>query len=341
MLESGIRLGPYEILAPLGAGGMGEVYRARDTRLGRTVAIKTLSPVIRDLPNVRERFIREARTVSNLSHPGICALFDVGEQDGIDYLVMEFLEGETLAERLRRGPLTPAEFLRYSIQMADALEYAHHQAVIHSDLKPGNVMMTTAGAPRQSTPHAKLLDFGLANAARTPHGGIAGTFQYMAPEQLHGGHVDARTDIFAFGATMYEMSSGRRAFSGNSQASLVEAIIGAEPPPLDLSRDLPARLQSIVMRCLAKDPAARYQSAAEIGDELRRIHTHAAGVQTKPAAAMRRALIFAATVLAIAGAALYFWATRPASPTPSPASSPEIPTTLPESSIAPATKGKR
>jgi serine/threonine protein kinase len=358
MLEPGTRLGPYEIVAPLGAGGMGEVYRARDTRLGRTVAIKTLAPTIRDLPNVRERFIREARTVSNLSHPNICALFDVGEQDGIDYLVMEFLEGETLAERLRRGPLPLAELLHYSLQMADALDHAHRQAVIHSDLKPGNVMITMAGMPRQSSaqaprpgsPQAKLLDFGLANAARTPHGGVAGTFQYMAPEQFQGGRVDARSDIFAFGATLYEMTSGRRAFSGDSQASIVEAIVAAEPPPMELPREMPAQVKSIVMKCLAKDPAARYQSAAELGDELRVMQPSAAGAiatgvdpKKSRVATVRRAVILAATVLAIAGAALYLRATRrestpPAAPVASP---PEVPTTLPESSIAPPAREKR
>src|SRR3989442_5858560 len=224
-ISAGSRLGPYEVLAPIGAGGMGEVYRARDTRLDRTVAIKVLPQHLSASSEVRQRFEREAKTISSLSHPHICALYDVGNQDGVEYLVMEFLEGETLADRLSRGPLPSEQILRYGIETADALDKAHRQGIVHRDLKPGNVMLTKAGV--------KLLDFGLAKlreaeaeplASRlsalatqgtplTAEGTILGTLQYMAPEQLEGKEADARTDIFAFGAVLYEMATGRRAFS--------------------------------------------------------------------------------------------------------------------------------
>ncbi|MGH7741773.1 MAG: serine/threonine-protein kinase, partial [Candidatus Eiseniibacteriota bacterium] len=222
-LEPGTRLGPYEILAPLGAGGMGEVYRARDTRLERTVAIKVLPEHLSATADLKTRFEREARAVSSLNHPHICTLYDIGEQDGVDYLVMEHIEGETLAARLERGPLPTPEVLRYAAEIADALDKAHRQGLVHRDLKPGNVMLTKSGA--------KLLDFGLARIMVPGAGGasgsipagsmlsqhptvatpltgagmIVGTFQYMAPEQLDGGEADARSDIWAFGATVYEM----------------------------------------------------------------------------------------------------------------------------------------
>src|SRR6266496_4036549 len=219
-VTAGTRLGPYEILSPLGAGGMGEVYKARDTRLDRTVAIKVLPQHLSSSPEVRQRFEREAKTISQLSHPHICALYDVGNQDGVEYLVMEYLEGETLAERLVKGPLPAEQILRYGIEIADALDKAHRQGIVHRDLKPGNVMLTKSGV--------KLLDFGLAKAmapaqpqsaltsgptvAGTPNvtqeGTILGTFQYMAPEQLEGKEADGRTDIFAFGAVLYEMATG-------------------------------------------------------------------------------------------------------------------------------------
>src|ERR1700737_2522430 len=210
-LSRGSRLGPYEILAPLGAGGMGEVYKARDTRLDRTVAVKVLPQHLSSSPDVRQRFEREAKTISALSHPHICALYDVGNQDGVEYLVMEYLEGETLADRLAKGPLPLEQTLRYGIEIADALDRAHRQGIVHRDLKPGNIMLTKSGV--------KLLDFGLAKAVAAPdmrgnltslptqqaltqEGTILGTLQYMAPEQLEGKEADARTDIFAFGATL-------------------------------------------------------------------------------------------------------------------------------------------
>src|SRR5215813_6561552 len=218
-LSSGTHLGPYEVLAPLGAGGMGEVYRARDTRLERTVAIKVLPQKLSSSPEVRQRFEREAKTISQLSHPHICALYDVGREGDVEYLVMEYLEGETLSERLAKGPLPLEQTLRYGTEIADALDKAHRQGIVHRDLKPGNVMLTRSGV--------KLLDFGLAKAVApasekssltslptqqglTQEGAILGTFQYMAPEQLEGKDADGRTDIFALGATLYEMATGRK-----------------------------------------------------------------------------------------------------------------------------------
>ena len=241
-LQPGTTLGPYEIQAPLGAGGMGEVYKARDTRLDRTVAIKVLLAHVADDPDRRQRFEREAKTISSLNHPHICTLYDIGQQDGIDYLVMEYLEGETLAQRLTKGALPLDQALRYAIEIADALDKAHRKGITHRDLKPGNVMITKAGT--------KLLDFGLAklkqpaagpggmtavptlSAGLTMQGTILGTLQYMAPEQLEGTEADARTDIFAFGAVVYEMATGRKAFEGKSQASLIHAIMGADPPAI-------------------------------------------------------------------------------------------------------------
>src|SRR5258708_20912018 len=224
----GRRLGPYESLARLGGGGMGEVYRARDTRLDRVVAIKILPDHLASRAEVRERFEREARTIASLNHPHICTLHDIGQQDGIDYLVMEYLEGETLAQRLLKGSLPVQQVLQYAIEISDALDKAHRKGVTHRDLKPGNIMLTKSGA--------KLLDFGLAklrqdaapanaqlselptaNDPLTAQGMIVGTLQYMAPEQLERKDVDARTDIFAFGAVVYEMATGKRAFEGRSQ----------------------------------------------------------------------------------------------------------------------------
>ena len=231
----GKRLGPYEILSAIGAGGMGEVYRARDTRLDRIVAIKVLPAHLADRAELRERFEREAKAISSLNHPHICTLHDVGHQDGIDYLVMEYVEGETLAARLAKGPLPLDQVLQYAIEIADALDKAHRKGVTHRDLKPGNIMLTKSGA--------KLLDFGLAKlredaAPATPlsqlptgkdpitaQGTILGTLQYMAPEQLEGKEADARTDIFAFGVVVYEMATGKKAFEGKSQASLIAAIL--------------------------------------------------------------------------------------------------------------------
>ncbi len=280
-LSAGTRLGPYEILSPLGAGGMGEVYRARDTRLDRTVAVKVLPPHATKSPEARARFEREARAVSALNHPHICTLHDVGTHDGVDYLVMEFLEGETLSGRLAKGALPPDQALRIAVEIADALDKAHRSGVVHRDLKPGNVILTKSGA--------KLLDFGLAklrgadptpaaaglSTLRTEHkdltaeGTIMGTFQYMAPEQLEGNEADARSDIFAFGAMLYEMVTGRKAFSGKSQASLIASILAADPQPISALQPLtPPALERVVRRCLAKEPDERWQTASDLRSEL-------------------------------------------------------------------------
>ncbi len=278
-VSPGTRFGPYEILSPLGAGGMGEVYRARDTRLDRTVAIKVLPSHLAQDPERRARFEREARAVSALNHPHICALHDIGQQDGVDYLVLEYLEGETLADRLEKGALPLEQALRVGAQVADALGKAHRAGIVHRDLKPGNVVLTKSGA--------KLLDFGLARVADTPTvagdistaltqakpltktGSLIGTFQYMAPEQLEGKEADARTDVFAVGSLLYEMATGRKAFEGKSQASLIGAILKDEVPPISKVQPMtPPALDRLVRRCLAKDPDERWQSATDVAAEL-------------------------------------------------------------------------
>src|SRR5262249_29468160 len=246
-LAPGTHLGPYEIMTPLGAGGMGEVYRARDTRLERSVAIKILPEQLSKDPTRKQRFEREAKTISSLNHPHICTLYDVGSQDGIDYLVMECVEGETLAKRLEKGPLPLEQVLKYGAQIADALDKAHRSGVVHRDLKPGNIMLTPTGA--------KLLDFGLAKQAApvladatltaatprspmTEEGTIVGTFQYMSPEQIGGNEVDGRSDIFSLGAVLYEMVTGKRAFEGKSQLSVASAILEKEPEPITSTKPL-------------------------------------------------------------------------------------------------------
>jgi len=278
-LAPGVRLGPYEILAPLGAGGMGEVWRARDTRLGREVAIKVLPAAFAADPALRARFDREAKSISSLNHPNICTLHDVGREGDTDYLVLELVEGETLAARLARGPLPLAELLRYGMQITDALEKAHRSGIVHRDLKPGNVMLTKAGA--------KLLDFGLARGGPlggapadatisptvtgplTAQGHIVGTFQYMAPEQLEGAEADARSDLWALGCVLYEMATGKPAFAGASQASLIGAIMREEPKPLsELTPMSPPALDRAIRQCLAKDPDERWQTAGDLRREL-------------------------------------------------------------------------
>jgi len=326
-LPSGTRLGPYEIVAPLGAGGMGEVYRARDTRLDRTVAVKVLPEHLADTPDARERFDREARAISSLNHPHICVLHDVGHQGSTDYLVMEYLEGETLGKRIERGPLPAAELLRIAIEIADALEKAHRQGILHRDLKPGNIMLTKSGA--------KLMDFGLAKATTPPavdlsssptvsqpapadarrepltaRGTIVGTFQYMAPEQIEGKETDARSDIFSFGAVLYEMATGKKAFEGKSQASLIAAILEREPPPISTLQPMsPPALDRVVKTCLAKDPDERFQTAHDLKLQLQWIGEGGsqAGVPA-PVAAHRKtreraAWVAAAVFLILAGAA--------------------------------------
>jgi serine/threonine protein kinase len=266
-LTAGTRLGAYEIAGLIGSGGMGEVYRARDGRLDRTVAIKILPLRVAADPNAKQRFEREAKALASLSHPHICSVFDVGhattEQGAIDFLVIEYLEGETLAQRLGRGPLSATDALRCAVEIADALDKAHRKGVIHRDLKPSNIMLTSGGM--------KLLDFGLAKMVQAPiaadvaaaptvsspltgAGTIVGTFQYMAPEQLEGQEADARSDIFAFGAVVYEMITGKKAFEGKSQASLIGAILEREPAPVSrLQPTSPLALDQIVKTCLEKE----------------------------------------------------------------------------------------
>ncbi len=279
-LTSGTRLGPYEIQSPLGAGGMGEVYRARDTRLDRTVAVKILPAHLSSNPEALQRFDREARAISSLSHPNICHLYDVGAHDGINYLVMEYLEGETLGERLRKGRLTLEQVFRVGTEICQGLEQAHRSGVVHRDLKPGNIMLTKSGA--------KLMDFGLAKAPAaslgnlsgsnslatmsqplTTEGTIVGTIQYMAPEQLEGKEADKRSDIFALGSVLYEMITGKRAFEGKTTASTIASILAAEPKPLSAMQPLsPPALEHVIATCIAKDPDERWQSCADVSRQL-------------------------------------------------------------------------
>jgi Tol biopolymer transport system component len=276
-LSKGNKLGPYEIIEQAGVGGMGEVYKATDTRLDRTVAIKILPAQVADNAQLRERFDREAKAISSLNHAHICTLYDVGHENGTDYLVMEFLEGETLSQRLSRGPIPYEEVLQIAIQIISGLDAAHQQGLIHRDLKPGNVVLTKEGA--------KLLDFGLAKiqlgeadgqpaiTRTTPLTGantIVGTIQYMAPEQLEGKEADARSDIFAFGAVLYEMVTGKRAFEGGSSATLIAAIMEREPASISaIMPDTPPLFERLVAKCLSKDPRKRWQSASDLSDELR------------------------------------------------------------------------
>src|ERR1700687_261936 len=278
-LPSGTKLGPYEIVSPLGAGGMGEVYRARDTRLDRDVAVKVLPANLSSDLSLRQRLEREAKAVSNLSHPHICTLHDIGHQAGVDFLVMEYLEGETLERRITKGPLPPEQTIRYASQIADALAKAHKLGITHRDLKPSNVMLTKTGT--------KLMDFGLAKQSGaspletaltemtmeqsklTSEGMLVGTFQYMAPEQLEGKEADPRTDIFALGELIHEMAAGKPPFAGNSRASLIAAILTTDPPPISQFQPLcPSALERVVKKCLAKDPDARWQSASDLASEL-------------------------------------------------------------------------
>jgi hypothetical protein len=287
-LVPGTRLGPYEIIGPLGVGGMGEVCRARDTRLEREVAIKILPAQFSSDPVRTQRFEQEAKTISSLNHPHICVLHDIGQQDGVVYLVMECLEGETLAKRLEKGPLPLEQVLRYGAQIADALDKAHRKGIVHRDLKPGNIMLTKSGA--------KLLDFGLAKPAAplasavtltgtrhgtplTEEGTIVGTFQYMSPEQVEGKDLDGQSDIFSLGAVLYEMVTGKRAFEGKSQLSVASAILEKEPEPLSTIKPMtPLALDHVVKKCLAKTPDDRWQSASDLASELRWV-TEGAGAR--------------------------------------------------------------
>ncbi|MET1083539.1 MAG: protein kinase, partial [Burkholderiales bacterium] len=319
-LKTGVRLGPYEILSPLGAGGMGEVYKARDTRLERTVAIKILPELLATDRQFRERFDREARAISQLTHPHICTLYDIGDHHGTAFLVLEHLEGVTLATRLANGALPTDQALKIAVEVAAALDRAHRAGIVHRDLKPGNIMLTRQGA--------KLLDFGLAKteapvvdgarqsmlattpASLTGVGAILGTLQYMAPEQLEGQKADARTDLFAFGTVLYEMLTGRKAFEGKTSTSLIGAILKDESPPVSRVCPLsPTSLDRDVKKCLAKDPDARWRSAFDLHDELAWIAADSSSAAAVVAAVARpwreRAGWIAALSVALLSAALW------------------------------------
>ena len=334
-LSSGTKLGPYEVQEPLGAGGMGEVYRARDTRLGRDVAVKVLPAHLSSNSELKQRLEREAKAISSLNHPHICTLHDIGSQDGMDYLVMEHLDGETLADRLQRGSMPLHESLKIAIDVADALDKAHARGVVHRDLKPGNIMLTKSGA--------KLMDFGLAKPAPgmvsaasaspftpstptvnlaalsadasnlTQKGTVVGTFQYMAPEVLQGAEADARSDIFSFGCMLYEMVTGRRAFEGKSQLSVLGAILDHEPESVSAVRpSSPPRLDETVRRCLAKNPELRYGCMHDVRIQLQALAEAGGQVEaaaSKPAPASKTPWLIAAVaaLLAIAVGAAYLF----------------------------------
>jgi hypothetical protein len=308
-LETGTRLGPYEVLGLAGAGGMGEVYRARDTRLGRTVALKLTAASDTDNPQHRVRLEHEARAIAALNHPHICAIHDVGHEDGRDYLVMEYVEGETLERRLARGPLP----------LASALDAAHRAGVTHRDLKPANVMLTRGGV--------KLLDFGVARhrpiadgsgtdqattVSATIEGALVGTLPYMAPEQLEGRIIDGRTDIFAFGAVLFEMATAHRAFAGASAAGLAAAILGESRPRLPESADLPPALGRLISICLARDPDERWQNACDLLHALRWVGEDVSDVRpTAGVASPRRWIVHAAWAAALAAAVAILWFAEP------------------------------
>ena len=334
-LTSGTKLGPYEIQSGIGAGGMGEVYRALDTRLDRTVAIKILPSHLSDNPEAKQRFEREARAISSLNHPHICVLHDVGNENGTAYLVMEYVQGESLEFRLQKGPLPIKQALECGVQICDALEKAHRAGIVHRDLKPGNIMLTPSGAKlldfglakptpgllgkavsgdkghlTPSTPTMNLSALGASAGALTQQGSIVGTFQFMAPEVLQGQEADARSDIFSFGCVLYEMITGKRAFEGKSQISVASAILDKEPEPVSKIQPLaPAAVDHAVQECLAKDPEARWQSAADVARELRWIASGASGVHsaplTQPRRRMRENLLWATLAVALLAGLLW------------------------------------
>jgi len=329
-LTPGTRLGPYEIQSAIGAGGMGEVYRARDTRLNRTVAVKILHPELSSSPERKQRFEHEARAISALSHPNICHLYDVGSHDGLEFMVIEYLEGQTLADRLRKGPLPHEQVLAIGIEIADALEHAHRQGTIHRDLKPGNIMLTKSGA--------KLMDFGLAKATAqavgvtgsmlptitrseplTAQGTILGTLQYMSSEQVEGKAIDARSDIFSLGCVLYEMATGKPTFSGGTPASIMAAVLTAEPQSICAQRpSIPEALDAVIRVALAKDPEERWQSAHDVRLQLKWIEAHPVDTSRLQAKAVPRLRGWApwllSLVLLLTAAALAIATLRRASP---------------------------
>jgi len=312
-LSAGERLGPYEIVAPLGAGGMGEVYKARDTRLDRAVAIKVLPDHIAQREDSRARFEREARAVASLNHPNICTLHDIGP----NYMVMELIEGETLAARIEKGPVPLEQAMVHATQIADALDRAHRAGVTHLDVKPHNIMLTRDGV--------KVLDFGLAKstpktitpteatltAMLTTEGTVLGTPQYMAPEQFEGKEADARSDIWAFGAVLYEMVTGQKAFRGKNYTSLVAAILGAEPAPMTVQPFTPAWLERLVRRCLQKDAEDRWQTMCDVVLELKSPPVESPATVSKPRWSRAMAAALALSVTALAWA---LWTRKPAVP---------------------------
>jgi serine/threonine protein kinase len=342
-LISGAKLGPYEIQSPLGAGGMGEVYRARDARLGRDIAIKVLAQHLSANPELRERFEREARAISSLNHPRICILHDVGHQDGIDFLVMEYLDGESLAERLKKGPLPLKESLKIAMEVCEALETAHRAGIIHRDLKPGNIMLTKTGA--------KLMDFGLAKAMTagpgsgttkatllsapvtltmdaasplsplTTAGAIIGTIQYMSPEQIEGKEADVRSDLFALGAVLYELTTGNRPFEGKSQISVASAILEKDPEPVSAARPLtPLPFEQLITACLAKNPDDRIQSAHDVRLQLKWIAEAETKGRNRPEKKNRSRegmawLAACALAVMLVASGIWWRASKPAEPT--------------------------
>jgi eukaryotic-like serine/threonine-protein kinase len=327
-LSAGTRLGPYEVLSPAGAGGMGEVYRARDMRLDRIVAIKVLPSMLAQNAERRLRLEQEARLISKLSHPHICTLYDVGNHEGIAFLVLEYLEGETLDQRLRRGPLPLEQVVQYGLQIAEALDKAPREGVTHRDLKPGNIMLTKSGI--------KLLDFGLArfktssfpcadavtemaeeDRKLTAEGTLVGTFQYMAPEQLEGKDADARTDVFGLGCVLYEMATGRPAFTGSSKASLVASILSSQPPAIStLEPTTPPALDWTIRTCLAKNPDERWQSFRDVVLELEWIATGGSKLEHQvkhPYQYRMLATLATTTAIAIAAVCYLLWMRTPPS----------------------------